>query len=391
MSLDRLRPSWQPGFLVPVVLAAWLAADVGLRALPLDRVSYRVWEALRTFGAETPFRPNARYDRPRVYGNLAALGNQPDLREYHRVVFTTDSLGYHNRPELASRGRVSAMLFGSSFSAGSEVSDWESPAVQIGRAGGREVYNAAPSDPAPARVRTLADQVGMREGGGLVIFELLESAEPPPIIAALPHPRELRCRVTLGVWDGRYTCWALTWVSDHLDVSPLQVFAARLYRRLQNDLMLPNAAARHVIRTRLQSGTELLFLADERATYHRRRSSEDVLRRLTWLSNRLALQRQRLLVVLTPHKYSVYAPLLAEPDTGPAETPRYFAALEAGLRARGIAVVDLLEPLRAAARDAAARRGGSLIFWRDDTHWNAAGIAAGARAIATAARAAATP
>ncbi len=113
MSLDRLRPSWQPGFLVPVVLAAWLAADVGLRALPLDRVSYRVWEALRTFGAETPFRPNARYDRPRVYGNLAALGNQPDLREYHRVVFTTDSLGYHNRPELASRGRVSAMLLAS--------------------------------------------------------------------------------------------------------------------------------------------------------------------------------------------------------------------------------------------------------------------------------------
>ena len=188
MSLDRLRPSWQPGFLVPVLLAAWLAADVGLR--------------------------------PRVYGNLAALGNQPDLREYHRVVFTTDSLGYHNRPELAGRGSVSAMLFGSSFSAGSEVSDWESPAVQIGRASGREVYNAAPSDPAPARVRALAPQVGMREGGGLVIFELLESADPPPITAALPHPRELRCRVTLGVWDGRYTCWVLTWVSDHLDVSP---------------------------------------------------------------------------------------------------------------------------------------------------------------------------
>ena len=391
MSLDRLRPSWQPGFLVPVLLAAWLAADIGLRALPLDRVSYRVWEALRTFGAETPFRPNARYDRPRVYGNLAALGNQPDLREYHRVVFTTDSLGYHNRPDLATGGSVSAILFGSSFSAGSEVSDWESPAVQIGRAGGREVYNAAPSDPAPARVRALAAQVGMREGGGLVIFELLESADPPPITAALPHPRELRCRVTLETWNGRYTCWALTWVSDHLDVSPLQVFAARLYRRLQNDRVLPNAAARHVIRTRLQSGTELLFLADERATYHRRRSSEDVLRHLTWLSNRLALQRQRLLVVLTPHKYSVYAPLLAEPDTGPPETLRYFAALEAGMRARGIAVVDLLEPLRAAARDAAARRGGGLIFWRDDTHWNAAGIAAGARAIATAARAAVTP
>jgi len=54
-------------------------------------------------------------------------------------------------------------------------------------------------------------------------------------------------------------------------------------------------------------------------------------------------------------------------------------------------VVDLLGPLRAAARDAAARRGGGLIFWRDDTHWNAAGIATAARAIATAAQAAATP
>src|SRR5919106_7005685 len=100
--MERVRVSWQPGFTVPLVISAVFAADVALHALPRDRVSYRVWEALRTFGAETPFRPRARYDRPRVYGNLAALGNQIDLRQYHRVVFTTDSLGYHNPPGFAA-------------------------------------------------------------------------------------------------------------------------------------------------------------------------------------------------------------------------------------------------------------------------------------------------
>jgi hypothetical protein len=376
--VEPYRPSWQPGFLVPLVLLAAFAADVALRTQPRDRVSYRVWEALRTFAAETPFRPAVRYDRARVYGNLAALGNQPDLREYRRTVFSTDSLGYHNPPGAVDGGRVAALLFGSSFAAGAEVSDGEDLAGRLGALTGGVVYNAAPGDPAPARVRALARRVGME--GGVVIYEHFEGADPPPITALPPNPRELRCRRSLGALDGPRTCAVFTWASERLEVSPLAVFADRLHRRVQNDRLLPNTAASHVMRAQLRNGREVLFLADERAIYHRGRSVDAVERYLAWLASRLALQGQGLLVVLAPQKYTVYAPFLAEPDPGPAASPARLAELEARLHGRGIAVVNLIEPLRDAARAALERD--ALIYWRDDTHWNAAGYDVSARVIA---------
>lgn len=371
------RPSWQPGLFVPLVVAATFAADVSLRFVPRDVVSYRVWEAVRTFRAATPFRPNARYDRPRVYGNLAALGNQPDLREYHRLAFTTDALGYHNPP---TNGRVDALLFGSSFSAGTEISDGEDLASRLGALTGRVVYNAAPGAPDPTRVRTLARELGM--DGGLVIYEQFEGTSPPPILASLPDPRELWCHRALGALDAPWTCAAILWAEDRLDVSPLAVFATRLHRRAQNDRLLPNSSASRVIRTRLVTGAEVLFLGEERDDYHRARPLERAEQYFSWLARRLAVDGRRLVVVLAPTKYTVYAPLLARPDSAEAESPASLGDLEARLAARGIPAVNLTEPLRAAAR--AALAGDSLLYWRDDTHWNAAGTAVAARAVADA-------
>ena len=380
--MARFRFSWQPGFLAPLLVGAALVANVALRVLPMDRVSYRVWEALRTFGAETPFRPHARYDRPRVYGNLAALGNQIDLRQYHRVVFTTDSLGYHNPPGFAATDSLppGAILFGSSFSAGAEVSDGEDLAARLGALAGRRVYNAAPGEPAPATVETLARQVGL--DGGVVFYEYYEGSAPPAIRTRLPDPRELRCRKALGAWTTQATCNAFTWAADHLEVSPLQVFAARIYRHAENGVLLPNAAAARVIRARLSNGAETLFLALERDILHSERAAEEADRYFTWLARQLALRGRRLLVVLAPQKYTVYAPLLQAPDPGPEASVHYLAEVERRLAARGIAVVNLVEPLRAAARS--ALEADSLIYWRDDTHWNAAGNDIAARVIAPA-------
>ena len=47
--MPRFRPWAQPGFLVPLLLGGTLAADLALRLLPRDWVSYRAWEAVRTF------------------------------------------------------------------------------------------------------------------------------------------------------------------------------------------------------------------------------------------------------------------------------------------------------------------------------------------------------
>jgi hypothetical protein len=74
-----------------------------------------------------------------------------------------------------------------------------------------------------------------------------------------------------------------------------------------------------------------------------------------------------------PDKLRVYrayvrgAPPLPEPAAG-------LRALRARFAPVGVTVVDLTPALRAAAAAALAR--GRLVFWRDDTHWNGAGVRA---------------
>ena len=69
---------------------------------------------------------------------------------------------------------------------------------------------------------------------------------------------------------------------------------------------------------------------------------------------------------------------LGDPEGGPAAVLRAFAAR------RGLPVVDLEPALEAAAAEGLTD--GRLVWWRDDTHWNAAGHAVVARVLADAIR-----
>jgi hypothetical protein len=180
-------------------------------------------------------------------------------------------------------------------------------------------------------------------------------------------------------------------VLQRLRVSPLGVFASRVRRRAEDDRWLPNRSAARVLRARLRDGgtrgqggpRELLFLAEERALARAGRPEAPVVRYAAWLAARLALQQRELLVVIVPQKYTVYAPLLDEgAGAAPAEGAgeRYVDRVEARLRERGIAVVNVTGPLEAAARQALPRS--APVYWRDDTHWNAAGVLAAAQAVA---------
>src|SRR5690242_5529084 len=114
-----LRPSFQLGFLSPLVLLGLGLLEVGLRLLPAETFTYRAWEAVTAdpvFGA--PFGPLHAYTNPATYGDLAALGNLPYAREFRSEHFTTDRLGYRNPPELAEGAPVDAILLGTSFSVG---------------------------------------------------------------------------------------------------------------------------------------------------------------------------------------------------------------------------------------------------------------------------------
>ena len=382
--------------LVPATLVLGLALDLGLRALPLDYFSFRAWEALRVGGEAGPFRPNRRYINPAAYGDLANLGNLPGDRVFHAETVSTDAHGYRNPPTLLYPAR--AVLTGTSFSAGTEVGDEETLAAQLSRVAGGPVYNAALSEWDFETLRDILRRQGitsepggrLRPAGttpsaavadhparGVLVFEYLEGRGPPSIMVARDRAPVGRCPQAFAGLPG--VCNAYNRLVERWRVSPLRVLTARLLRRLQNDRWLPNPYRDVVTRTSLPDGSAMLFESSEWKWELPRTDEERIVRYFQWLERRLRLEEVELLVVLAPKKHTVYGPLLERRRDGESGA-QSLARIEAGLARARVPVVNLTEPLRAAA--AVELAAGRYVYFLDDTHWNAAGIAEAARAIA---------
>jgi hypothetical protein len=362
--------------LAPLALVVALVADVAARLLPRELFTFRAWEALRVVGEPGPFRPNRRYENPAAYGDLANLANLPRLREYRLEIVTTDELGFRNAPGLAASGAVAALLTGTSFAAGTEVGDDEHLAAQLTRLTGMGVYNAALAEWDFETLRGLRRRTG--GSAGALIFEYLEARGAPSILVTSERTRAARCPDLLA--DRPAGCRAYAWVADRARVSPVRVITRRLLRRVQDDRWLPNPDRGVVHRGRLPDGRDILFEATDLEWSLPAAEEARIVRYFSWLERRLAREGIALLVVLTPKKYTVYGPLAGASPGDPDAGAHSLARIAAGLGARGVAAVDLTPVLRAAA--AAALEHGRTVYFLDDTHWNAAGIAAAARAIA---------
>ena len=98
-----------------------------------------------------------------------------------------------------------------------------------------------------------------------------------------------------------------------------------------------------------------------------------------WLRAELQKARLDLLVVLVPGKYTVYRPFLVDQrPVGPGEG-NYLDRLERELRAAGVPVLNLTPFFSAEAARLLER--GEYLYWPDDIHWNARGVALAATAI----------
>jgi hypothetical protein len=372
-------PTWQLGFMLPLVLLLFALTDIGLRFLPIDRLAFRGFEvATRYRASDDSLEPDRQYFNPRSYGELAAIANLPAMRQYRAERFTTDRLGYRNDPRRADGG-VDALLVGSSFSVGVGNSDDETLAVQLSAKSGRTVYSASLlwHQMNLDRVRRVARALKMQDG--LVIVEWTERMDfLPPRHQPLPHP----CFRVIGRIGLDELCVRLRGLRD---ASPLRIVVRHSFQRLQNDVVLPNSATESVVQERLRNGQPILFeteavekLEAHTAAYAGAVEGTRAFQRgdlaiayVRWLACELRKDNLRLLVVLVPHKYSVYEPLLAVP--GPASEPApYLRYLEDGVRAAGLPVVNLTDSLR--QRAAADLAQGEYIYWLDDSHWTAQGI-----------------
>lgn len=368
------------GLLIPGTIVFAAIADAGLRLLPRSAVSFRAWEAARTPGGDGPFLPNFTYHTTGAYGDLAALGNLPEAREVRPEAFVTDSFGYPNAPDALERGRADILLTGSSYSVGAEVPVGEALAAQVARRTGQTVYNAAGGD---YRLPDLLE-VARRalRPGGTVVVEYPESRDPPGMLAVLAPRGIAACRARLAAIRGAALCSPWFALRRRVEFSPLAVLGQRVRKRFENERVLPNPYATRVVRRRLAGPGDgvMLFLADDTVRAHRPPEAAGAARYFHWMRGKVERAGFRLVVLLVPDKYTVYRPLLAPPDSTPLPGDRYLPAVAARLGADGIPVADLSAPYRAVA--ARELEMGRTLYFRDDTHWNARGIALAAEALA---------
>jgi hypothetical protein len=361
------------GTIVPGILALALGSDAILRTLPLDPLAFRPWEAATRYRApDAPFVASRSFTKAHAYGDLAALGAFPADREYRSETFTTDSWGYRNPPS-ANRLPPWGLLVGSSFSAGAGVNDDETLAARLGREVHETVYNAGGESLELWRIRSLYHRLGMTQG--VVVYEYLERNDPPVIPDDdAPPPK--------GPVEAAFDRFGLEttylYFQGWTAVSPLEVALGRRYRALKDDQWLPKEVS-GVIERSLGNGERMLFLRYEQTLYQRR-SRTEFIEYWRWLRRRLEADGLQLLVVLVPSKYTIYGDLLDPPDGRVQEGQAFLARLESGLRGRGIMAVNLGPPLRLAAAAVVGER--RYVFFRDDTHWNAAGIELAAREVA---------
>ena len=170
------------GFWAPLILVLALLGDLASRFVSYDHVAFRAWEAM-TRGRPTGFggmlTPNRQYVNDRAYGDLAAMGNYPSLRQYRQKVFTTDEFGMRNRSAARSRP-WGGLLAGTSFSMGSGVSDNETLSAQIGQMLDTPIYNAARSDIGDEhQLRKMLERLGLKNG--VVIMDMTDGAPLPSL------------------------------------------------------------------------------------------------------------------------------------------------------------------------------------------------------------------
>jgi hypothetical protein len=346
-------------------------ADLVLRFVPLDLLTFRAWEAmLRHYpNAVGPFIPNKHYHRDTSYGGVAGIGNLVSFRHYHSVDFTTDPYGFHNPPALAEANPM-GIVIGDSFAVGSELPEEESLSAQLTQRFGGYFYNAGAPQPLHLRsLEAVAKRIGLHHG--LVIFEFLESRalqDPPrntPDGGRGPA-QAFFFRALGSEWTDR-----LGTALNQVHGSPLEALSTKLEKKIQDDTLLPNSFVAFVVQERLRNGEPIVFLPVEfKSPDDPRKAAEHWANYFAWFAAELHQDDLELTVLLVPNRATIYAPLLAQPRDVSASRATLDAFVNA-LRNVGVRTVSLE---RRYARDAAVLLDeNKYLYFPDDTHWNGFG------------------
>lgn len=383
------------GRLVPWVLVLWAVTDLSLRLLPPQwfRVNALII-ALRRPGPRSSFAPNLSLDYEYI-GDAARDGNLRPTETRSTVHFSTDALGYRRNPFLPAGQEADLLVLrGFSFVYGGALSDAQTLPAALSRLGGIRAYNGArwhlDPDDNVADVDWLLSQLSVRPRRAVLVYLEHENPRRPTLgeqglvgQAAGIHPGLVQPLTTLRTQYRRVQT-ARRLAQRWWDFSPLNILTTRLDRRIRDGHLLPNPLEHQVRQLALPDGRRILFRAYELEPAQKLRGPADaqaVADYLAWWRAALASRGIDTLVLTLPTRYSVYGPHL---ETGEArvralQSREYLHYLNEALDARRIPYVDGASIFFTTAGD--ELRSGRLSFYREDNHWNAAGVERIARAL----------
>jgi hypothetical protein len=369
-----------------VALVAGLSlalADTALRPLRAELLDLRPHERFVVPHPTVPglerYRPGVSF-RGRETGDLAAMSALRGAEEPREMEFATDAFGFRNEAAAAD-AEVDVLVLGDSYAVGSGTTQGETFSALLAARSGLRVYDLAFVGSPWHQLLNLeleAPRLRFAPGARLVwmLFEGndLDESYGDSLDANALAEASLVGRARIRWYGFRQR-------------SPARAASIRLWHAALRPEPVVRAAP-------MPGGRELLFYAPYAARVPRDAAAVRAHANFARLRAIVAELRARaaalgleVVVAIAPSKERVYGWVLdglpAPPDaaaSGPSGFARAVGELCAG---HGMRAIDLGPPLAADAARAWRDRG-ELLWWYDDTHWNARGHRAVAELLAAA-------
>lgn len=350
---------WRLGAPAAVLVSLTLLVVTGFYALALkitgleDRIYYRPDEKFLSFDYtyyHRAYKRNVRYEMQMPHGDLRALTAE-NITEPRHVVFQTDSEGFRNERDYHGQRYV---LVGDSFVAGNSNSQPDVLYAQLLSDYGLDTYSLAYQG-------NLADYAsyirGFRQRHGENFRVLLFLFEGNDFDESRSRPENVLAR-----YGRRYYSMFSEFNTYRVTMS--------LYKRYLRGRATRNGNEGEVTEV---GGKKVAFYRHYMDVTRRARLDDVEGFDATLASIRPDIER----IYFIPTKYRVYAGHLKGGEALPNAQWDYLNGL---CQKYVLHCTNLTAPLTREA-DALLKKG-EYVWWRDDTHWNRAGIAVAARIVA---------
>jgi acetyltransferase AlgX (SGNH hydrolase-like protein) len=347
--------------------AAALALYAGvLRVSGLDQaIYYRFHERFATWDARHGHRaylPGVSWQALEPHGDLQVL-TQEDIAEPRRVLFHSDSEGFRNDADFGNEPWV---LIGDSFVVGVGCSQPDTLTARLAARGIRAYNLAHPGGPLDYESywRSFVARHGRSSKPVLFMFEGNDFPE------------------TVGARE-RYDWWMAVDYAVRGAIAPLtRLSTYRVTRSLVARFTKRGEIDGEQVEVRPLAGARLAFW--NRESRHARATELEDMALTDAALARMAPDLAAIFFI--PTKYRVYQRWLAPDEHLPNASWQHLAELCEEYR---VPCTDLTPAL--VARSEALLAEGRFTWWRDDTHWNGAGIDAAAERVAEVLRALRAP